>query len=225
MRVARAIAGSAPRSCPRLPHRSTKSFVIGVLTVPRIYAYDPLVRSGRGRRREASRLTGTDAVPAGSAKRRSGFRAATGLHSQALRPAARSWLTGVAGPRTGSVARTPCNDTAVARREAPARFERSVRPTERSVAPHRRATPSALQPREGEGRLTRGRSKKTGDDSWPSAKLRVPPPGALARATLPRAEVGCFRLRPLLECRTRVDPSSDAGEGEAAEVTLSRPSS
>ena len=61
-----------------------------------------------------------DAVPAGSAKRMSNSRAATGLHSQALGPAARSWLTGVAGPRTESVARAPCNDTAVARREAPA---------------------------------------------------------------------------------------------------------
>jgi hypothetical protein len=53
-------------------------------------------------------------------ERRPGARAATGLHSQALGPAARSWLTGVAGPRTESVTRTPCNDTAVARREAPA---------------------------------------------------------------------------------------------------------
>ena len=61
-----------------------------------------------------------DAVPAGGGKRIPRARAATGLHSQALRPAARSWLTGVAGPRTESVARTPCNDTAVARREAPA---------------------------------------------------------------------------------------------------------
>jgi hypothetical protein len=61
-----------------------------------------------------------DAVPAGLASRERDSRAATGLHSQALRPAARSWLTGVAGPRTESVACAPCNDTAVARREAPA---------------------------------------------------------------------------------------------------------
>ena len=41
-----------------------------------------------------------DAVPAGGGKRIPRSRAATGLHSQALRPAARSWLTGVAGPRS-----------------------------------------------------------------------------------------------------------------------------
>jgi len=45
-------------------------------------------------------MTGVDAVPAGFASRKRGSRAATGLHSQALGPAARSWLTGVAGPRS-----------------------------------------------------------------------------------------------------------------------------
>src|SRR5690242_13623202 len=59
-----------------------------------------------------------------------GSRAAAGLHSRAIRPGARSWLTGVAGPRTESVARAP-SDSAVARREAPACFERNMRLTER----------------------------------------------------------------------------------------------
>src|SRR5579875_1923900 len=37
---------------------------LGLLTSPGRCAYYPIVRSGRGRRREASRLTGADAVPA-----------------------------------------------------------------------------------------------------------------------------------------------------------------
>src|SRR5690348_10292668 len=70
-----------------------------------------------------------------------GSRAAAGLHPRALRPGARSWLTAVAGPRAESVARTPEN-TAVARREAPALLEREARLTERVSrligAPHPR---------------------------------------------------------------------------------------
>src|SRR5579875_319260 len=51
-----------------------------------------------------------------------------GLHPQALGPAARSWLTGVfpSRPKAWPVRRD--KDTAVARREAPACFERSMRP-------------------------------------------------------------------------------------------------
>ena len=84
-------------SCPA--HGSKNSFH---RTIDQSYrpVYDPNVRSGRGRRREASRLTGADAVPAGSAQRMPSSRAATGLHSQALGPAARSWLTGVARSRS-----------------------------------------------------------------------------------------------------------------------------
>src|SRR5438309_1241344 len=42
-----------------------------------------------------------------------------------------------------------------------------------------------------------------GDFCWLGARL-VPPPR-------PPAEVGCFRLRPDIECRTRVNPSSVGG--------------
>jgi hypothetical protein len=101
-------------------------------------------------------MTGADAVPAGGGKRIPRPRAATGLHSQALRPAARSWLTGVAGPRSESVARTPCNDTAVARREAPFDSGRA------SSARHALGI-GGRKKVQGKGRLTRGRSNNTGD--------------------------------------------------------------
>ena len=64
------------------------------------------------------------------------------------------------------------SDTAVARREAPVRPESDARLRLPSVAPHRRATPSALSGVEGECRLTRGRSNNTGDHPCPPAEAR-----------------------------------------------------
>jgi hypothetical protein len=105
-------------------------------------------------------------VPAGLAKRKRGPRAATGLHSQALGPAARSWLTGVAGPRTESVARTP-EDTAVARRKAPACSERTCG-TRQECRADWRATPSASC-----------RGSTPPDPLWPGRKGKAGSPGAV----------------------------------------------
>src|SRR5579875_4013340 len=94
-----------------------------------------------------------------------------GLHPQALGPAARSWLTGVfpSRPKAWPVRRD--KDTAVARREAPACFERSMRPgyeVSRLIgAPRPRLHPGE----KGEDRLTRGRPNNTGD----GARLLVIP--------------------------------------------------
>lgn len=86
-------------------------------------------------------IVGRDAAPAGVGQRTSRARAVTGLRSQALGPAARSWLTvrspsavrGLNGtaarkgpcprakegsPAAGSAARLP-EDAAMARQEAP----------------------------------------------------------------------------------------------------------
>ena len=117
-------------------------------------------------------MTRADAVPAGLASRKRGARAATGLHSQALRPAARSWLTGVAGPRSRK--RGPCAVlTPLWRAVRRPHVSREACGSGYQSAPHRRATPSVLyrgkdspDPRSGrgrEGRLTRGRSNKTGN--------------------------------------------------------------
>src|SRR6185312_5583131 len=139
--------------------------------------------------------------PRAREKRISRPRAATGLHSRALRPGARSWLKGVAGPRTGSVARTPCNDTAVARREAPACFERNMRLTERVSrligAPRPRHSCRGRTPRspcglgaQREGRLTRGRSNNTGADACPERQhgaCRCRPAPLASRIMLPAA--------------------------------------
>src|SRR3569832_2537903 len=71
---------------------------------------------------------------AGLEQRTPDSRAMAGLRSQALRPAARSWLTGVAGPRSRKrgphIDRTPH----VERREAPLFFGREGTPSQ-SVPP------------------------------------------------------------------------------------------
>ncbi len=100
-----------------------KFFLLGLLTGPSGCAYSPLSCSSRGvvmGRREDGAAVGTrpemrpdptgsmtGEIPpstrcgaAGSEQRTPNSRAMAGLRSQALRPAARSWLTGVAGPRS-----------------------------------------------------------------------------------------------------------------------------
>ena len=123
---------------------------------------------------------------AGSEQRTPDPRAMAGLRSQALRPAARSWLTGVAGPRSRKrgphVARTP--PWSAGRRVPPLRnggtgrsqdVPRACfadRPPGASQAP---APAGAPLPSLGDGNCNsqrgpaRGRPKNTGDESRPSS--------------------------------------------------------
>ena len=75
------------------------------------------VRSPEGTRTGCAGSWGEDRRPRVPSRKR-GSRAVAGLRSRALRPGARSWLTGVAGPRAESAARTP-KSRRTARRRAP----------------------------------------------------------------------------------------------------------
>jgi len=128
-------------------------------------------------------------------------RAMAGLRSQAIRPTARSWLTGVAGPRAESAARASQNAASGAPGGASFRKERgdafAKRPTGWSRRPStgglahprvcRRSAPLFGGVKEGEERRTRRRSKNTGDDARP---IVIP-----GRATSPR-QSGAARNAP-----------------------------
>jgi len=129
---------------------------------PDNWAYDPIVRSSRGRRREASRLTGADAVPAGfvSQTRLPGGDGAPLAGTRTCRQELadrRGWST---FSEAWPVHRATTPPWRAERRPCFSREEYGLR---KSVAPHRRATPSALSGDRKEGRLTRGRSNNTGD--------------------------------------------------------------
>jgi len=164
-------------------------------------------------------------------ERRPNPRAATGLHSQALGPAARSWLTGVAGPRSRK--RGPC-----AVLTPPWRAERRPRVSKETCGQatkcraHWRATPSALLPgkdspspcwpgAEEEGRLTRGRSNNTGDNPW-LFDIRIEEGTTHPHSPLIPAKAGIQLGGSALGPRFRGD---ERGREAAGEVTISRPSS
>ena len=117
-------------------------------------------------------MTGADAVPAGEGKTHPPPPGGDGAPLAGTRTC-RQELADRRGWSTFSKAwPVRRSDTAVARREAPVLLERGARPTEKSVAPHRRATPSAFRAEAREGRLTRGRSNNTGDHPCPPAEAR-----------------------------------------------------
>ena len=110
-------------------------------------------------------------------------RAMAGLRSQALRPAARSWLTSVAGPRFESAARASQNAAAERRkaRSYPiAREERDHRKTSHLQGPRKpQRLPALRSPRSGACEIdeqrgpARGRPKNTGDESCLRRRSRL----------------------------------------------------
>jgi hypothetical protein len=134
----------------------------------------------------------TDAAPRAWSNALRDPRAMAGLRSQALRPAARSWLTGVAGPRSRKrgphVARTP--PWSAGRRVPPLRNGGTGRSQDVPSGVFRRpptgglASPSACRrsaPLTGAGNCssrrgrTRRRPKNTGDDSRLYARMSAAP--------------------------------------------------
>ncbi len=133
------------------------------------------------------------------------------------------------------------NDTAVARREAPACFERNMRPGYQVSRPLARHTLGSLAGErlpepllageglpepllaggEGEGRLTRGRSNNTGDNPW-LFDIRIEEGTAHPHSPLIPAKAGIQLCGSALGPRFRGD---ERGREAAGEVTISRPSS